>query len=117
MLSSGRYEGHFALPILLRGMKPAYRSSRQCEDHATLLTNYLTYLEWSGTSMTVNLLVCDDSEDIAEVVSIAAGVIWPECQVQIANNGIDSLRLFNDFSPDLVVLDITMPEIDGFEVC
>ncbi len=67
--------------------------------------------------MTVNLLICDDSADLAEVVSFAAGVVWPTCRINIATNGLDALRLFNESAPDLVVLDICMPEMDGFEVC
>lgn len=67
--------------------------------------------------MTVNVLICDDDPEIAELVSLAAGVIWPTCRTQKAANGNEALDLFFETQPDLVVLDLSMPEIDGFEVC
>ncbi|MGA7732724.1 MAG: response regulator transcription factor [Chloroflexia bacterium] len=67
--------------------------------------------------MTVKLLICDDDPDIGEVVSFAAGIIWPTCQVKKATNGNDALRLFHETSPDLIVLDVGMPPPNGFEVC
>jgi excisionase family DNA binding protein len=38
-------------------------------------------------------------------------------QVELANNGIDALVLVGSFRPDLIVLDVYMPELDGLEVC
>ena len=37
--------------------------------------------------------------------------------VQSAMNGKIALELFKDFVPDLVITDILMPEIDGFDLC
>ena len=42
---------------------------------------------------------------------------WPGCQVTVTVNGADALRHFDTERPDLVVLDISMPSPDGFEVC
>ena len=38
-------------------------------------------------------------------------------QINIANNGIDALKLLEKIVPDLILLDIMMPEMDGFETC
>ncbi len=38
-------------------------------------------------------------------------------QVELTQNGIDALVLVGSFKPDLVVLDVYMPELDGIEVC
>ena len=38
-------------------------------------------------------------------------------EVEVANNGIDGLRLAFNYRPDLVLLDVMMPGMDGFEVC
>ena len=38
-------------------------------------------------------------------------------QINIANNGQDALNLLEKVKPDLILLDIMMPEMDGFETC
>ena len=40
-----------------------------------------------------------------------------EYEVETCNNGQEALRLFERFKPDLIILDVVMPEMDGFEVC
>jgi DNA-binding response OmpR family regulator len=42
---------------------------------------------------------------------------WPTCAVIVAQSGTEALHRFGNESPDLVVLDISMPPPDGFEVC
>ena len=37
--------------------------------------------------------------------------------IKISNSGKESLDIINDFMPDIILLDIMMPEMDGFEVC
>ncbi len=67
--------------------------------------------------MLKKLLIADDSPDVAEVVAVGAQMAWPECQVTIAMNGAEALEYFSRTQPDLVVLDVSMPPPDGFEVC
>jgi excisionase family DNA binding protein len=38
-------------------------------------------------------------------------------QIALAQNGIDALVMVGSFKPDLIVLDVFMPELDGIEVC
>lgn len=65
--------------------------------------------------MTAKILVVDDDPILAELVSY---ILRAEgYDVAIANDGEDGLGKFRAMQPDLVVLDVTMPEIDGFEVC
>jgi len=65
--------------------------------------------------MTENILVVDDDPHIREVVEFAlkkAGY-----GVVVATDGGSALETFAERRPDLVVLDILMPEMDGTEVC
>jgi CheY-like chemotaxis protein len=36
---------------------------------------------------------------------------------QTADNGMDALRKVSDFRPDLILLDISMPKLDGYDTC
>ena len=67
--------------------------------------------------MTVRLLVADDARDVARVVAFGARMIWPDCEVVLAQGGEEALRRFEEARPDLVVLDVAMPPPDGLEVC
>lgn len=61
------------------------------------------------------VLIVDDDSHIREIIRFAlhnAGFRTAE-----ARDGQDALRLFESLRPDLVVLDIVMPELDGIEVC
>jgi two-component system, OmpR family, response regulator len=65
--------------------------------------------------MVHRILVADDDPHIREVICFAlekAGMV-----TDIAADGIAALRQFERKTPDLVVLDIGMPEMDGLEVC
>jgi DNA-binding response OmpR family regulator len=67
--------------------------------------------------MTLKLLIAEDAPDVAEVVAFGARITWPDCRVTIAADGEEALRRFEEVRPDLVVLDVSMPPPDGFEVC
>jgi two-component system, OmpR family, KDP operon response regulator KdpE len=67
--------------------------------------------------MGLKLLIAEDADDVAEVVAFGARMTWPDCQVTVASSGSAALEQFTADPPDLVVLDVTMPPPDGFEVC
>ena len=64
---------------------------------------------------TAQILVVDDEEGLADMV--ASALRFAGYGVSTESNGFDALRSIKDRTPDLVVLDVNMPEIDGFEVC
>ncbi len=67
--------------------------------------------------MTMKLLVAEDARDVAEVVAFGVRLTWPDSEVTVATSGQEALRQFDEQKPDLVVLDVSMPPPDGFEVC
>ena len=65
--------------------------------------------------MTTKILLVDDDPVLSELVSY---ILTSEgYEAIVANDGEEGLRKFQASNPDLVVLDVTMPEMDGFEVC
>jgi DNA-binding response OmpR family regulator len=62
-------------------------------------------------------LIAEDAPDVAEIVAFGARMTWPDCQVTVASSGAEALERFGAEPPDLVVLDVSMPAPDGFEVC
>ena len=62
----------------------------------------------------VRVLVVDDEPSLAELVSMALRMEgW---EIRSAGNGTEAVRTARDFRPDAVVLDVTLPDFDGFEV-
>jgi two-component system alkaline phosphatase synthesis response regulator PhoP len=61
------------------------------------------------------LLVVDDEEDLLEL--IAYNLKKEGYQVLTCDNGKEGIRLAREFRPDLVLLDVMMPDMNGIEVC
>ena len=61
------------------------------------------------------ILIVDDDENIAELISL---YLTKECyETQIAPDGETALDMVDTFNPDLILLDIMLPGIDGYGVC
>ncbi len=60
------------------------------------------------------LLVVDDEPNIVELLS--ASLRYAGFDVASADNGTDALKVAREFRPDLVLLDVMMPGLDGFDV-
>ncbi len=64
----------------------------------------------------MKILLADDDPDIVDAVSVAARFHWRDVTVISAYNGEQALELFLEHEPDVVVLDVSMPRLSGFEV-
>jgi CheY-like chemotaxis protein len=66
------------------------------------------------TADSLRILVVDDNVDAAESMQTLLELLG--AQVRTANDGRRAIDLFGEFGPDIVLLDIGMPEMDGYEV-
>lgn len=61
------------------------------------------------------ILIVDDDENIAELISL---YLTKECfDTKMVYNGEDALRAFDTYQPNLILLDLMLPGIDGYQVC
>lgn len=61
------------------------------------------------------ILIVDDDKNIAELISL---YLMKECfEVGIVEDGREAIREFAKFQPNLILLDLMLPGIDGYEVC
>ena len=64
----------------------------------------------------MKVVVIDDSPEIIEVVSLCFQLRWGGASVMSAANGTQGLELIEAESPDIVILDVGLPDMDGFQV-
>lgn len=61
------------------------------------------------------ILIVDDDNNIAELISL---YLTKECyETMIVNDGEEALKVFDTFKPQLILLDLMLPGIDGYQVC
>jgi len=65
--------------------------------------------------MQKKILVVDDDADLVELISF--NLKQAGFSVGTAYNGVDAIKKARTLLPDLIVLDVMMPELDGFAVC
>jgi len=65
----------------------------------------------------MRILAVDDEPEVIEVVRLCFNLRWPEAEVIAASTGEEALAAIEGQAPDLVLLDIMLPDIDGFQVC
>ncbi len=61
------------------------------------------------------ILIVDDDENIAELLSL---YLMKECfDTMMVHDGEDALKAFDRYEPNLILLDLMLPGIDGYQVC
>lgn len=63
----------------------------------------------------IKILLVDDEPDILEFLSY--NLQKENFVVQTANNGTEAIKIAKSFIPNLILLDVMMPEMDGIETC
>ncbi len=59
------------------------------------------------------IMVVDDEPDVGDSLGLFAGKLWAD--VRILRDGLSCIATIRDFQPDIVLVDIGMPGIDGYE--
>ena len=66
---------------------------------------------------TPKILIVDDDESIRKIVALALRSLPFPVEVKMAADGFEALSYVEREKPDMIILDIMMPKMDGFEVC
>ena len=65
--------------------------------------------------MVPTILIVDDEGDFIELVKFRLSALG--CEFLVANDGLHALSQAREFKPDLILLDILLPDLDGLSVC
>jgi DNA-binding response OmpR family regulator len=63
----------------------------------------------------MNILIVEDEQEIAQLIKLSLEKEGFSCQV--SGDGLKALQMFNEQPPDLIILDLMIPALDGLEVC
>ena len=64
----------------------------------------------------MKILIVEDDNEIVESISLAFQFYWPEAQLLSTHLGKEGIKLVKKESPDAVILDLGLPDINGLEV-
>jgi two-component system KDP operon response regulator KdpE len=65
--------------------------------------------------MDARVLIIEDDEELARLLEL--DLKRHNFDVTITSNGLEGLRVYQDINPDLVILDVSLPMMDGLSVC
>ncbi|MDD5093628.1 MAG: response regulator transcription factor [Dehalococcoidia bacterium] len=65
----------------------------------------------------MKVLIIEDEPEIAEAVSLCFQLRWGGAQVSCASRGRKGIDMAETECPDIVILDVGLPDLDGIEVC
>jgi len=64
----------------------------------------------------LKVLIIEDDSNVVEAVSLCLELRWPEVTISRTAGGTEGIEILKSGSVDAVILDINLPDIDGFEV-
>lgn len=73
--------------------------------------------EFESKEKVKKILIVDDEVEVVEVITELFKLKNPEWQLKVATDGFMAGRMLSEFYPDLVILDLMLPGVDGFDIC
>ena len=64
----------------------------------------------------MKVLIIEDDDNVVEAVSLCLQLRWPEVTLSTTAEGTEGIEILESGSFDIVILDINLPDIDGFEI-
>ncbi len=64
----------------------------------------------------MKVLIIDDDKNIIESLKMTFNLCWPETKIASTRLGEEGIQMMGMLSPDIVILDLGLPDISGFEV-
>jgi two-component system KDP operon response regulator KdpE len=64
----------------------------------------------------VKILIIDNEKEVVETLTLGFRLHWENCQVNSVSNGLSALEEMYIQEPDIILLDIALPNIDGFQL-
>jgi two-component system response regulator VicR len=64
----------------------------------------------------MKVLIIEDDHEIVEIISLAFEIRWPEAQLVSTHLGEQGVDMVESENPDVVILDLGLPDITGFDV-
>lgn len=64
----------------------------------------------------MKVLIIEDDQGIVESISLALNIRWPDIQIVSTHLGSTGMELVESEQPDLVILDLGLPDLSGFDV-
>ena len=64
----------------------------------------------------MKVLIVEDSPEVAEAITLCLQTRWPDTSLHTTGSGAEALRIRSLMAPDLVILDLGLPDLDGLEV-
>jgi len=104
-------EGKIESSVTLGGHRRYKRSDIECFAREKGLTLQLP------DDQTMRILIIDDDEDVLKYLTKVFSRIDTPVITMVANSGFEAGCLVQTFQPHVVLLDLYMPGMDGFEVC
>jgi lipopolysaccharide/colanic/teichoic acid biosynthesis glycosyltransferase len=65
--------------------------------------------------MGAKVLIADDNKPMADVVKLV--LTKEDYDVRVVHDGLSAIRMAKEWKPDIILLDVMMPQMNGFEVC
>ncbi len=65
----------------------------------------------------MNLLIIDNDPESVELLALTVGMTWPDTRTLSASSGDAGIYIVESEGPNLVLLTVDLPDIDGFSVC